>query len=280
MSRRAFSLLAVALGAGGMVAIACSSDDEGAQPPAFVTDGGPIPHPDTGTTAIDATVPDAAIAPFSCTTIDASSLVLCDDFEAVSAPLFGFELSTLAPDGGSTIGVSDEGGVGNTTRVLDVSVTQKADAGQSAFLTKNLPDAGAPDSFLHYEIELDFRVVGTASLAYVALGSLQFPGGAIKEHGFAVYDGTVFGRLVPKDFAVKDDKSLWHHARIVLDRPKGSSVSSFTTTITVDGTTVDNVGGVDPGATGGSKVRIGAFNTGTAAGSMHAQYDNVVIRRW
>ncbi len=280
LRRSTITVLVLAFAGAGAVAVACSSDDDGPQPPAFVTDGGPIPHPDTGTEPVDASAPDTSIAPFSCATIDASALVLCDDFESESAPLFGFELSTLVADGGSTIGVSNDAGTGNTTRVLDVSLTQKADAGQSAFLTKNLPDAGAPDSFLHYEVELDFRIVGTASLAYVALGGLQFPGGAIKEHGFAVYDGTVFGRLVPKDFAVKDDKSLWHHARIVLDRPAGSTVSSFTTSITVDGTAVDNVGGVDPGATGGSKVRIGGFDTSpTAAGSMHAQYDNVVIRR-
>lgn len=279
--RRVLGAIALALGVGGVLAIACSSEDEAPLPPKFVTEGGPIARPDTGPNDEDArAVVDASTGPFSCKTIDASSLVLCDDFETESAPLFGFDLSTLLPDGGSSIGVSDEGGAGNTTRVLDVTLTQKADAGQSAFLTKNLPDAGAPDSFLHYEVELDFRVVGTASLAYVALGSLQFPGGAIKEHGFAVYDGNVFARLVPKDFAVKDDKSLWHHAIIVLDRPAGSAASAFTTTITIDGTTVDNVGGVGPGATGGSKVRIGAFSTSpTQPGSMHAQYDNVVIRR-
>ena len=270
-----------ALGAAGVLAIACSSDDDGAEPPKFVTEGGPIDRPDSGReAAADGSDVDSSTGPFSCKTLDASSLVLCDDFETESAPLFGFDLTTIAADAGSSIGLSNDSGTGNATRVLDVSLTQKADAGRSAYVTKNLPDAGAPDSFLHYEVELDFRVVGTASLAYVALGGLQFPGGLIKEHGFAVYDGNVFARLVPKDFAVKDDKSLWHHARIVLDRPKGSTVSSFTTTITVDGTTVDNVGGVDPGATGGSKVRIGGFNTGTAAGSMHAQYDNVVVRRW
>jgi hypothetical protein len=273
--------VALALGGTGTLAVACSSDDEGPTPPKFVTEGGPIEHPDTGADGgVDAAVVDSAVAPFSCKTIDASSLVLCDDFEAVSGPAFGFDLATLVADGG-TIALSDDGGAGNATRVLDVSLAQKADAGQSAFLTKNLPDAGAPDSFLHYEVELDVRVVGTGTLAYVALGGLQFPGGAIKEHGFAVYDGNVFGRLVPKDFAVKDDKSLWHHVSIVLDRPKGSTVSSFTTTISIDGTTIDNTGGVDPGTTGGSKVRIGGFNTApTAAGTMHAQYDNVVIRRW
>lgn len=279
--RHALLIVTLALGNAGALAVACSSDDDGPLPPKFATEGGPVEQPDTGAGDVDAAVVDAQSGPFSCKSIDASSVVLCDDFEAESAPLFGFDLSTLVADGGSAIGLSDDGGAGNATRVLDVSLTQKADAGQSAYLTKNLPDAGAPDSFLHYEVELDFRIVGTASLAYVALGSLQFPGGAIKEHGFAVYDGNVFARLVPKDFAVKDDKSLWHHARIVLDRPKGSTLSSFTTTITIDGTTVDNVGGVDPGTTGGSKVRIGGFNTATtAAGSMHAQYDNVVIRRW
>ena len=279
--RRALVILSLALGGAGALDIACSSDDEsGPQPPKFDTEGGSLEPPDTGADVPDATV-DASRGPFSCKTIDASSLVLCDDFESESAPLFGFDMTALVADAGSSIGLSDEGGAGNATRVLDVSLTQKADAGQSAFLTKNLPDAGPPDSFLRYEVELDFRVVGTASLAYVALGGLQFPGGAIKEHGFAVYDGNVFGRFVPKDFALKDDKSLWHHARIVLDCPKGSTVSSFSTTITVDDTIVDNVGGVDPGTSGGSKVRIGGFSTTpTAAGSMHAQYDNVVIRRW
>ena len=97
MSRLRILVIAFALGTAGAIAIACSSDDDGPQPPAFVTDGGPIPPPDTGTTTKDAAVVDAAVVPFSCTTIDASSLVLCDDFETVSAPLFGFEQSTLGP---------------------------------------------------------------------------------------------------------------------------------------------------------------------------------------
>lgn len=280
--RHAVLGVALALGSAGTVAVvACSSSDTPNDvPPPFDAVASDASRDSPNGDAADAALGDAPRGPF-CTVIDASSLVLCDDFESASAPLFGFDQSTLVADGGSSLSVSDEGGTTNPTRVLDVTLTQKADAGQSAFLTKNLPDTGAPDSFLHYEVELDFRVVGTASLAYVALGSLQFPGGGIKEHGFAVYDGNVFGRLVPKDFAVKDDKSLWHHARIVLDRPKGSTPSSFTSTIAIDGTLVDNVGGVDPGATGGSKVRVGAFATSpTAAGSLRAQFDNVVIRRW
>lgn len=273
--------VALALGGAGVAAVACSSDDQGSEPPKFVTEGGPIAHPDAGGDAADAAVVDSSVAPFSCATVDASSLILCDDFESQAAPLFGFESVTLVADGGSAIEISGDGGAGNTTRVLDVTLTQKADAGQSAYVTKSLPEAGAPNSYLHYEVELDVRIVGTPTLAYVALGSLQFPNGAIKEHGFGVYDGNVLARLVPKDFAVKDDKNLWHHVRIVLDRPAGSAVSAFTTTISVDGVTIDNTGGVDPGATGGSRVRIGGFNTaGTAAGTMHAQYDNVTIRRW
>jgi hypothetical protein len=273
--------VALALGSAGALAIvACSSDLQSELPPPFDAAGSDAPRDSSAADVANAAVVDAPSGPF-CTVIDASSLVLCDDFESESAPLFGFDESTLVADGGSSLSISDEGGTTNPTRVLDVKLTQKADAGQSAFLTKNLPDAGAPDSFLHYEVELDFRIVGAASLAYVALASLQFPGGPIKEHGFAVYDGNVFARLVPKDFAVKDDKSLWHHARIVLDRPKGSTPSSFTTTISIDGTLVDNVGGVDPGTTGGSKVRVGAFATSaTAAGSIRAQFDNAVIRRW
>ena len=120
--------------------------------------------------------------------------------------------------------------------------------------------------------------MGTGSLAYVALAVLAFPEGAIKEHGLALYDGNVFGRLVPKDFAVKDDESLWHHARIVLAR--SGAATSFATTIDVDGTLIDNVGGVDVGNAGTTSLRIGAFATSpSAGGSVRVQFDNVAVRR-
>ena len=128
---------------------------------------------------------------------------------------------------------------------------------------------------------MDFRIVGTASLPYAALSVLGFPAGAIKEHGFAVYDGNVFGRLAPKDFAVKDDKSLWHHARIVVARAADGGATSYAATIDIDGTLVDNVGGVGIGDSGVPSVCVGAFETArTDQGSVRAQFDNVVIRRW
>lgn len=274
-------LLSLALGAAGVVA--CSDDDEpeNKAPDAAAAEAGDAakePEP-------DASPADASTGPFSCATLDAAALVFCSDFEAedggAAAP-FGFDDAFAGPDASAgSLSISNEGGLAHPSFVLDVSLAQEgdsgADAGQSVFLTKSLP-AGAPSSFAHYEVELDFRVVGTASLAYVALGVLAFTNGAIKEHGFAVYDGNVFGRLVPKDFAVKDDKSLWHHARIVLDRPAGAS--SYATTISVDGTLVDNVGGVDVGSTGTTSLRIGAFATSpSAGGSVRVQFDDVVIRR-
>ncbi|MEA2750775.1 MAG: hypothetical protein QOI41_4918, partial [Myxococcales bacterium] len=116
---------------------------------------------------------------------------------------------------------------------------------------------------------------------YAALSVLGFPAGAIKEHGFAVYDGNVFGRLAPKDFAVKDDKSLWHHARIVVARAADGGATSYATTIDIDGTLVDNVGGVGIGDSGTPSLSVGAFDTARSdQGSVHAQFDNVVIRRW
>jgi hypothetical protein len=288
--RRAFALVllsSAACTASAFAIFACSSDEEETKPArdAAVPDTSRAPEED-----VDAAPPgDAARGPY-CTTIDAASVVFCGDFEnSASAPLYGFDDSVLTTgkDGGSSLAITDEGGVNHPSFVLDVALSQPpadagsaGDAGASAFLTKKLP-AGAPNGFLHHEVEMDFRVVGPGSLAYVAMSVLMFPAGAIKEHGFAVYDGNVFGRLAPKDFAVKDDKSLWHHARIVVDRPMGSATSASRVTIDIDGTLVDNVSGVDVGSTGTSSIRVGGFYTSpSAGGSIRAQFDNIVIRRW
>jgi hypothetical protein len=277
MKRAAAVVAGVLAFAGGVIA-ACSSDDASA----------PAPPPDAAPAVADArprddgSVEDAATdapsGPF-CQTIDASSLVFCQDFESATGALYGFDRRDVDTDAGA-LEISTEGGVEHPSKVLDVVLAQAADAGRSASLTKDFPDAAAPSAFQHYEVELDFRIAGAATLPYAALAVLGFPAGAIKEHGFAVYDGNVFGRLAPKDLAVKDDKSKWHHARIVVARPAAGSATSYATTIEVDGTLVDNVGGVGVGATGVPTVRVGAFETSPAAGSIRAQVDNVVIRRW
>jgi hypothetical protein len=274
-----FVTLAVALAVAGLITAACSSSDDAPSPaPAKdATTGAPDARPrDDGSADVD--VPDAPSGPF-CQTIDASTLVFCQDFESATGALYGFDQRTIDADAGA-IAISTEAGVDHPSSVLDVVLTQAADAGRSAYVTKTFPEAGAPSSFQHYEVELDFRVAGAASLPYAALSVLGFPAGAIKEHGFAVYDGNVFGRLAPKDLAVKDAKSLWHHARIVVARAAAGGSTSYATTIEVDGTLVDNVGGVGVGATGTPNVRVGAFETSSGAGSIRAQFDNVVIRRW
>ena len=270
------------LALGVAYASACSSDDEGGatnDAGAPDADGGKRDDPDAASV-------DSSTGPFACATIDAAALVFCDDFEALDggAPApFGFDESFVGPDAASgSLAISDEGGLSHPSHVLDVQLMQIADAGgdagESVFLTKSLPTGAAPSSYTRYEIDLDFRVVGTGSLAYVALAVVAFPEGAIKEHGLALYDGNVFGRLVPKDFAVKDDKSLWHHARIVLAR--AGAATSFATTIDVDGTLIDNVGGVDVGSSGTTSLRIGAFATSPAAGgAVRVQFDNVAVRR-
>jgi hypothetical protein len=281
---RRLSIIGLAVAVSAATAAACSDDagDDATTPDAGAPDGGDAakaPEP-------DGALVDASTGPFSCATVDTAALVFCNDFEArgggAAAP-FGFDEGFAGPDAAAgSLAISDEGGITHPSFVLDVALAQTADAGgdagQAVFLTKDLPGGNAPSSYTHYEVELDFRVVGPASLAYVALGAIAFPAGAIKEHGFAVYDGNVFGRLVPKDFAVKDDKSLWHHARIVLDRAPGTG--SFATTIDIDGTLVDNVGGVDVGDTGTTSLRIGAFATSpNAGGAIRVQFDDVVIRR-
>ena len=285
--RHSFGIGAIALAFGGACAAACSSDDEAPAKPTYDA---------TAPVTIDAAKEDADLdagidapsGPF-CKTIDASAVVFCGDFESSAAP-FGFDQSVFRGDGGASFTVSDEGGIDHPSLVLDVSLAQIAvdagpdggrEAGSAVFLSKNLPTGKAPNTFLQHEVELDFRVVGPASLAYVALSVLSFPSAAIKEHGFSVYDGNVFGRLAPKDFAVRDDESKWHHARIVVARVPGGSTSSFRVTIDIDGTLVDNVSGVDPGSTVGSGVRVGAFGTSSnTGGKIRAQFDNVVVRRW
>lgn len=278
-SYRLFVFLAGTLVVAGAIALACSSNDDPSVPASFEAstiqpDGR---RADEASTDANVMV-DAFTGPY-CQGIDAASVILCDDFEAVTAPHYGFDNSVVDKDAGS-VTVTTEGGVDHPSSVLDVMLTQAADAGRSAYVIKSLP-AGSPSAFQHYEVELDFRIVGTASLPYAALSVLGFPAGAIKEHGFAVYDGNVFGRLAPKDFAVKDDKSLWHHARIVVARAGDGGPTSYATTIDIDGTLVDNIGGVGIGDGGVPSVCVGAFETArTDQGSVRAQFDNVVIRRW
>lgn len=283
MRRRAIAALALAF-TGAAAIFSCSDDDSNTSPAR--ADAATMDQATVDREAPADAADEAPTGPF-CQLVDASSsLVFCGDFESVAPPLFGFEESSADPDAGSSISISDDGGKDHPSRVLEVSLAYTSalgDAAAPAFLVRNLPPGKAPSSYLRYEVDFDFHVVGTGtpSLAYVVLGILAFPQGAIKEHGIAVYDGNVFGRLVPKDLGVKDDKSLWHHAHIVVAR--AATDTSFATTIDVDDTRVDNVGGVNPGtsAAGTSAVRIGAFETSPdAAGSIHAQFDNVVIRRW
>jgi hypothetical protein len=280
-AQRVFVFLGGTLLVASAIAVACSSSDDAATPPSFEASTTPPDgrRPDDASADAPAVV-DAFTGPFSCQRIDAAALLFCDDFEGVSAPLYGFDKRLVDTDAAS-VSVSDGGGVDHPSSVLDVMLTQVADAGRSAYVTKDLAGGGSPGAFQHYEVELDFRIVGTASLPYVALSVLGFPAGAIKEHGFAVYDGNVFGRIAPKDFAVKDDKSLWHHARIVVARAANGGPSSYATTIDVDGTLIDNIGGVGIGDGGLPSLRVGAFETARPdKGSVRAQFDNVVIRRW
>ena len=281
---RRYRILAFVSGAllvAGTIALACSSNDDLGVPPGFEASPNDLDADRARETSIDAPVAvDSAFTGPYCQGIDAAAVILCDDFESVAAPHFGFDNSVIDKDAGS-ITLTTEGGADHPSTVLDVMLTQVADAGRSAYVTKSILGGGSPSAFQHYEVELDFRIPATASLPYAALSVLDFPAGAIKEHGFAVYDGNVFGRLAPKDFAVKDDKFLWHHARIMVQRAADGGATSYATTIDIDGTLVDNVGGVGIGDGGVPSVCVGAFDTArTDQGSLRAQFDNVVIRRW
>lgn len=283
MNRRAaVALVVITAAAVGAVVVACGDDDDETTK---TTDAGA----DVIDAARDASEPDvtidAAIAEPYCENIDKTALIFCADFEGKTVATSGFDESSVVEPGVgvAAIEVSKEGGVTHTSSIVEIGLQQigdsGAEAGSAASLSKSL-SGNAPNSYLHYEVEMDFRIVGAASLSYVALSVLRFPTGAIKKHGFAVYDGNVFGKIVPKDLAVKDDKYLWHHAKIRLDRPAGSSTASFAVTIDVDGTLVDNIGGADPGATGTPSLDLGAFDIApSAGGAIRAQFDNVVVRR-
>jgi hypothetical protein len=270
-----------AIGFASAIGLACSSNDDPSVPPGFEASPNDFDAHRAAEASSDAPVAvDSSFSGPYCQGIDGAAVILCDDFESVAAPHFGFDNSVIDTDAGS-ITLTTEAGADHPSTVLDVMLTQVADAGRSAYVIKSLPGPGAPSTFAHYEVELDFRIPATASLPYAALSVLGFPAGAIKEHGFAVYDGNVFGRLAPKDFAVKDDKFLWHHARIVVQRAADGGATSYATTIDIDGTLVDNVGGVGIGDSGVPTVCVGAFDTArTDQGSLRAQFDNVVIRRW
>ncbi len=278
---RLFVFVSGALVVAGAIGLACSSNDDPSVPPSFEASPNDFDAHRGQETSTDAPVAvDSSFTGPYCQGIDGAAVILCDDFESVAAPHFGFDNAVIDKDAGS-ITLTTEGGADHPSTVLDVMLTQAADAGRSAYVIKSLPGPGTPNTFQHYEVELDFRIPATASLPYAALSVLGFPAGAIKEHGFAVYDGNVFGRLAPKDFAVKDDKFLWHHARIVVQRAADGGATSYATTIDIDGTLVDNVGGVGIGDSGVPTVCVGAFDTArTDQGSLRAQFDNVVIRRW
>lgn len=279
--RAALALVATTAFAIGAVAAACGEDHDAETKK---IDAGPAVI-DAARDTSEPDVIDAAIAEPYCENIDQTAMIFCADFEAKTVATSGFEATTATVPGASVgaLGVSKEGGVTHTSSIVEIGLQQTGDsgaeAGSAAYLSKALT-GNAPNSYLHYEVEMDFRVVGAVSLSYVALSVLRFPSGAIKKHGFAVYDGNVFGKIVPKDLAVKDDKSLWHHAKIQLDRAAGSSTASFAVTIDIDGTLVDNIGGADPGATGTPSVDLGAFDVApNAGGAIRAQFDNVVVRR-
>ena len=167
----AFGALLVA----GAIALACSTNDDPGVPPGFEASPNDFDAHRVPEASSDATVAvDSSFTGPYCQGIDAAAVILCDDFESVAAPHFGFDNSVIDKDGGA-ITLTNEGGADHPSTVLDVMLTQAADAGRSAYVIKSLPGPGSPNTFAHYEVELDFRIPATASLPYAALSVLGFP---------------------------------------------------------------------------------------------------------
>jgi hypothetical protein len=263
----AFGVVALLLAVGSGFAAACGSSPR---------DGG---AGDTDAAARAETTSDGAprrpgVVGF-CDTIDASQVEFCADFEHDTAPYFGFD----------DFGRTDRGSVAITTgeiagksSALDFEIVQDAGTQEFVYVAKKLNPVLPSISPVRYEVQLDFRVKGTSTISYAVLVSLGVAYGG-PSVAIATYDGNVLSRSLPKTVTIADNHE-WHHASLVMTRGPDGALAS--TRIEIDSTLVDSDGGADggPNLSKDGAVLIGLLFAGPNDGSLGAQFDNVVIRRW
>lgn len=226
----------------------------------------------------DTFVPDGATGPF-CASADSGTngKGYCWDFESADGPpSFGWS-GKLSPTGYAMDVIADAGAAGS--RGLDVTLTQSTGS-KNGWLFQTLPFAGAPNAFSHMELEFDFNVVSVTALYATGLGMLTFPAVSADVHEFGVSQyktGSTVSRLSVEGSEAALVKGTWQRAKIVLDRPDGAV--DFVERVTVGVVEVDTQTGIKPG-TGATEIRLGLFSTSGENGSIHAKFDNVVLRRW
>jgi hypothetical protein len=214
-----------------------------------------------------------------CEKADKTNLVFCNDFEdgdtAAKVPIWTSIENTL----GAKITVVDNAGLNETSRGLDVDSTSGSTSTRNIILHQLLPvEKPNVGDYMQYDVELDFKVVeNPVASDYLAVGVLTFLNASPEDHGIAVYPGDkVVARLTPKANGVTPALMTWHHAKIKLDRV--GTGPSFTRTMSVDGTVVDNTTVSSMGSSS-SEIRIGIFYTAGGAGRIHTVFDNIVVWR-
>ncbi|MBS2016564.1 MAG: hypothetical protein JST00_27010 [Deltaproteobacteria bacterium] len=258
---------------GSSGATEAGTTDTNVAPDVVTPDGAPDAPNDTGSDA----------KPFSCADEDGGSLGFCQDFEKTGlATPFGFDaIDDTAPDASITI-VN-----GPPSRFLRVVMPNPTGANAIRTLLGVQVAPGDPRAWSHYELDFDVRIPDT-SIDYAALAILTFPnGGADREHGISIEGDPQrnLGRLQPQGVnTLKADKDTWFHCHLTMDREDGGT--TFRRRIVLTNTSsglakeVDNSPARSSPTSGGTDVRVGAFNTSPDIGSITVELDNVVARRW
>jgi hypothetical protein len=250
-----------------------SNPDSPVAPDAPVNpDGGPDGPGDTG---ID-------VRPFSCNDEDASSLGFCQDFEGVGAATapYGFDVVN-----NTSVDASFAVTSGPTSKFLRVTMHNPSAANGILAQLSAQVIPNNPRAWVHYEVDLDFRVPAT-TLDYAALSILTFPsGGSDREHGISVEGATAknLGRLQPQGSnTLKNDPANWFHLHLTMDQEDSGTTYRRRIRLTSPTATTDcdDQPGLTSPTFGGTDIRIGAFNSSPNSGSITVEFDNVVVRRW
>jgi hypothetical protein len=237
-----------------------------------------VPGEDGGTDAL--AIPDGAKF---CDTISDASLDLCEDFE-LSPQTAGLpkDWARLQNDVDASVKVMPNIGVGMSVG-LDVDSISTSSGSRNTFIVRTLPATNAPAAYLLYEIDFDFKLLESA-VNYVVVGVLNFTNATPEDHGVAAYPSNLVVSRLGGSYtnAVPDPApKAWHHVHMTLQHTTPGT--SFNRRIAIDGETdasiVDNSSGISTANTTVTELRIGIFYTTGGAGRIHAQFDNIVVRR-